>query len=105
MQLHINEVTEQQLHKMMDEQQRRAVFIFTPLCGTCQATEKMLQVVQASGKAMPITKLNINYAATLRERWQVQSVPCLIILQGDTVVSKHYALHGAAELFLWLKQA
>lgn len=104
----IRDYSETEIVAHLHEQQmdgRRAIFIYTPMCGTCQATERMLQVVQASDRAIPIVKLNINFAPTLREQWRVESVPCLItIAQDGTVLDKRYALEGAGALFELLRR-
>jgi thioredoxin-like negative regulator of GroEL len=99
------EITEQQwMTQLSSSTERSGVLLFTPLCGTCQAADRMLQIVQASEQAIPLYKLNINYAPQLRTLWQVKSVPCVVMTQQGEVVDTRYAMGGAGELFTWLKQ-
>lgn len=100
------ELTEKELlERLARTSGREAVLFFTPLCGTCKIAERMLQVIAASGKAIPLHKLNINYARELRERWQIASVPCLIMVEDGEVRAREYAMHGVDYLFDLLKEA
>ncbi|TYP70554.1 thioredoxin family protein [Paenibacillus methanolicus] len=100
------ELTEKELlGRLAEPGNREAVLFFTPLCGTCKVAERMLQVVEASGKAIPLHKLNINYARELRQRWQIASVPCLVVVEAGEVQAREYAMHGVDFLFDLLKEA
>lgn len=101
----LEETTEQGiLERLNDAQEREAIFLFTPMCGTCQIGEKMLEVVQATGKGIPLLKLNINYAPHLREKWQIESVPAVVIIQGGVLLYKQYAMHGVDVLYELLRR-
>lgn len=77
----------------------RALLFFTPFCGTCALGEKMLEVVQATGKSMDLAKININYAPRLRDEWRIESVPCLVVVRGDEVLRKEYAMRSVDHLY------
>lgn len=98
----ILEVTEEMLHDSADSTLPPAlqgVLIYTPFCGTCQLAERMLEIVQATGIAMPLGKLNINYAPALREAWKVTSVPCLALLRGGTPIHMEYTMNSVDHLY------
>lgn len=98
--LQLQEWNERELQlAMTDAGWRGGVLVTTPWCGTCQVSEKMLAAVQASGSNILLRKLNINYAPTLRDKWQIASVPCLVLLQGERVLRKEYTMHGAGHLY------
>ncbi|MFD1175565.1 thioredoxin family protein [Paenibacillus puldeungensis] len=82
---------------------REALYLFTPMCGTCKLGEKMLEIALASGPCIPVFGLNINYAPTLREAWQISSVPCLVIVQEGQPVQIEYAMRSVVDLYTWLK--
>ncbi len=97
-------MTEQQLLEHMNAiQGTEAVLMYTPLCGTCKLAERMLDIVQATSAAVPLHKLNINYAPLLRERWQVASVPCLAIIGEEGLMHKEYALRSVDHIYRLLK--
>jgi hypothetical protein len=101
----IQEITEQQLLEHMGTiRGKEAVLLYTPLCGTCKLAERMLDIVQATSAAAPVYKLNINFARTLRERWQVTSVPCLAVIGEDGLLLKEYALRSVDHIYGLLKQ-
>lgn len=82
---------------------REALYLYTPLCGTCKLGETMLDIALQSGSAMPVSKLNINFAPRLRNDWQISSVPCLVLLEHGKPVAKEYALRSVVDLHQWLK--
>jgi thioredoxin-like negative regulator of GroEL len=99
------EITEQDLlTRLQAGQQREAFLFFTPMCGTCQVGERMLEVVEATGRGIPLSKVNINYAPVLRERWQIESVPGVIVVQGGEVLHKEYAMRSVEHLLELLRR-
>lgn len=83
---------------------KEALYLYTPLCGTCKLGETMLDIVlQSGGSMMPVSKLNINFAPRLRNDWQITSVPCLVLLEHGKPVAKEYALRSVVDLHQWLQ--
>ncbi|MBB3112553.1 thioredoxin-like negative regulator of GroEL [Paenibacillus phyllosphaerae] len=100
----LTEITEKEwLSAAGGDTKREALLFVTPLCGTCKITERILQVVEAAGKSIPIRKININYAVQLRTKWQIASVPCLVVLEDGEPVQQTYAMHGVDYLFELLR--
>ncbi|XEC97262.1 thioredoxin family protein [Paenibacillus tarimensis] len=83
---------------------KEVIFLFTPLCGTCKLAEKMLQIALKSGITAPIRKLNINFAPTVRDSWQITSVPCLVLLRGGKPVKLEYRIQSVGYLYEMLKR-
>jgi thioredoxin-like negative regulator of GroEL len=81
-----------------------AVLFYTPLCGTCKLAERMLEIVQATTSSVHISKLNINYAPQLRERWQITSVPCLVLLKNGQPLKYEYAMKSVDYLYQMIKE-
>ena len=81
---------------------KEALFFFTPFCGTCKLTERMLNIVLETGNIIPLSKMNINYAPFLRDSWKISSVPCLVILQNGAPVQIQYAMSSVVDLHLLL---
>ncbi|ANS76724.1 hypothetical protein AWM70_20835 [Paenibacillus yonginensis] len=101
----LKEITEQELLQSLDSnQERQAVLFFTPMCGTCQVGERMLEVVEATGRSVPLYKLNINYAPKLREQWRIESVPGVAVMQGGELLHKEYAMRSVDHLFEYLRE-
>lgn len=80
-----------------------AVLFVTPLCGTCKAAEKMLEIAEAAGIRYTAAKTNINFAPRLAREWQIESVPCLVVIRNGKLLRKEYAIHSASHLFEMLR--
>ena len=79
----------------------RIIYFSTPLCGTCQLAEKLLSYVEVL-VAEKIEKYNINYERELASEWRIESVPCLVKIDGDKI-EKLYAFSDVTTLYGWLK--
>lgn len=100
MDIEIVEISEQEwLQRKVVPIGKEAVYFFTPLCGTCKLGEQMLRVVKATGGTIPLVKINVNFAPALRERWRIESVPALFIVEQGKVVHKEYALQSVTDLY------
>ncbi len=98
----ILEVTAEQLNERAHTSALPAlegVLLFTPFCGTCQLAERMLEIAQATGITVPLSKLNINYAPTLIEAWKVVSVPCFVLLEDGKPIHMTYAMKSVDHLY------
>jgi thioredoxin-like negative regulator of GroEL len=76
-----------------------AVFFYTPLCGTCKLGERMLQVITESNPDLPVKKVNLNYSPELAEKWEIQSVPCLLLLKNGEEQKKIFAFQSVGYLY------
>ncbi|WP_246054186.1 thioredoxin family protein [Paenibacillus anaericanus] len=82
---------------------KEALFFYTPFCGTCKLTEKMLNIVLETGTVITVSKMNINYTPFLRDAWKISSVPCLVVLQNGAPIQIEYAMSSVVELHRWLQ--
>jgi thioredoxin 1 len=76
-----------------------AVFFYTPLCGTCKLGERMLGVIEELNPTVNIKKVNLNYSPELAEKWEIQSVPCLLLLRDGAEIKKIFALQSVDYLY------
>ena len=81
----------------------KAIYMYTPLCGTCQLAGKMLDIAKEVLPAIQLEKVNLNYAKEMAEEYQVESVPCLILVKDSQVEEKIYAFHSVPFLVERLK--
>ncbi|MFC7687907.1 thioredoxin family protein [Ureibacillus sp. GCM10028918] len=80
-----------------------ALYLYTPMCGTCAVASKMLEVIENLLPDLPLGKANINYLETLAMDYQVESVPCLLISEHGNV-EKVYAFQSVPFLYEKLKK-
>ncbi|MCD5325187.1 MULTISPECIES: thioredoxin family protein [Pontibacillus] len=74
------------------------LFIHSPFCGTCHLARKMLETVEAI-KEVPLSELNAAVHPDFMWEYQIESVPCLLILRKGTTLEKLYAFHSVPYLY------
>jgi thioredoxin-like negative regulator of GroEL len=79
-----------------------SAFVYTPLCGTCKAAERMLMVIKEMMPNLSLYKCNVNVMPQLAQHWQIQSVPCLLVFQQGELTKKAYAMKSVQDLFVLL---
>ncbi len=89
----MNEWTLEQWNSHKNSGQLTILYIYTPMCGTCQVASKMMQVIKEM-KPFLIGQANINYLGDFAMDHQIESVPCLLIAKGGTVYKKIYAFQS-----------
>lgn len=92
------EWSQQQIETELNNGFSGFIYLYTPMCGTCQMAGKMLTVVDELLKESAIRKADLNYMPTLAEQWNIESVPCLLFVQNGNVTEKIYAFHSVPYL-------
>ncbi|MEK4328236.1 thioredoxin family protein [Paenibacillus sp. FSL R7-0312] len=60
------------------------VFLYTPLCGTCKAARRMLEVAQhLLPPGLLIAEGNVNMLPGLINTYRISSVPALMVVPAD----------------------
>lgn len=85
-------VTERELIERLEWQERLAqrdtqaspiiVFLYTPLCGTCGAARKMLDVAEQLLPEDTLLEADVNFIPSVVQRYQIRSVPALLAVSG-----------------------
>jgi thioredoxin 1 len=79
------------------------IYLYTPMCGTCQVASKMLDVVEELLPDMLMGKANLNFVQEIAELYQVESVPCLLVTKNGELAEKIYAFQSVPYLYGKLK--
>ncbi|RFB15053.1 thioredoxin [Bacillus sp. HNG] len=74
------------------------LYLYTPMCGTCQVASKMIKVVDELLPLVTIGKSDLNYLPQKAMEWQIESVPCLMQIKDGKVLEKYYAFHSVPYL-------
>lgn len=96
----MNDWTLEEVEKTLLEEKTTGfmLYLYTPLCGTCMVASKMLHVVQAIMQEPIFAKMDLNYAPQLAEKYEVESVPCLLIFKENKLEEKIYAFQSVPYL-------
>jgi thioredoxin-like negative regulator of GroEL len=74
------------------------IYFYTPLCGTCQVASRMLQVIE-NMVDVKIGKVNLNFYPEMAKQFEVESVPCLLLIKDGDVIDQIYAFHSVPFLY------
>jgi thioredoxin 1 len=99
----MEEWTKAEMENFLEEKRTGYLYFYTPMCGTCQVAGKMLTVIDQLLPEVPSGKADLNYLPEMAERFEIQSVPCLIVLKKGEVPEKIYAFHSVPYLYEKLK--
>lgn len=75
-----------------------ALFVHTPLCGTCLAARRMLSVATEIVPEVQLGSANINVMPDLAQMFQIESVPCLLIKRNNGSWIKQYRFPSVTEI-------
>ncbi|HZG69976.1 MAG TPA: thioredoxin family protein [Chondromyces sp.] len=76
-----------------------AVYAYTPMCGTCQVAGKMVDVIEQILKGWTIVKIDLNYYEPIAVKYEVESVPCLLIFKDGVLQDRIYAFQSVPHLY------
>jgi thiol-disulfide isomerase/thioredoxin len=96
--------TKNELNEKITTNNHVILYIFTSMCGTCQLASKMLNIVTELLPQLPIGEANIHELVDEAQEWQIESVPCLLIFNGEKIEQKIYAFHSVPYLYELLKK-
>ncbi|MGM0875439.1 MAG: thioredoxin family protein [Bacillota bacterium] len=80
------------------------LYMYTPMCGTCQVAKRMLSVVDELLPSIRIHSVNLNYYPEEAKELGIESVPCLLIYEDGQEREKVYAFQSVGNLHELLKQ-
>ncbi|KGX92828.1 thioredoxin [Pontibacillus halophilus JSM 076056 = DSM 19796] len=75
------------------------LYIYTPFCGTCKLARKMLDTVEQTLEGATIHEMNASLFPDFMQIYKVESVPCLLILNGEKVEERIYAFQSVPYLY------
>jgi thioredoxin 1 len=94
----MREWNKKEIDDFIKEKRTGLIYLYTPFCGTCQVSGKMLLVAEELLPEMTIGKINLNFMRELAEQWTVESVPCLVFIEDGAIVNKLYAFQSVPYL-------
>lgn len=87
------------LKQSIDGHTLAAVYLYTPMCGTCQVAGKMMDVVEKLPQSFHFVKANLNYLPEYAEEHSIESVPCLLLLKDSMEQERIYAFQSVPFIY------
>ncbi|MGM0845820.1 MAG: thioredoxin family protein [Bacillota bacterium] len=91
-------ITLERIDKTVREQRYTALYLFTPLCGTCRVAGRMVDVTEKLFPQTTFIKADLNYFPEIADEYSVESVPCMLLFHKGNLVTKIYAFHSVPYL-------
>ncbi len=83
-------------------QEKYLIFGYTPTCGTCKVSERMLDIANEILK-LPITKIDLNFHPDFSQEHEIQSAPVLMLMSKGEEQKRIYAFQSVPNLLENLK--
>lgn len=100
----MNEWTRKEFNDSLTSQTTGLVYLYTPLCGTCQVASRMLEITTQILPDITTGKMDINYMPDLARDLTIQSVPCLLFIKNGEVKEEVYAFQSVPYLLEKIKE-
>lgn len=71
---------------------------WAPWCGPCQKIAPILEQIAEEREDIIVGKVNVDEDMELAQRYHVMSIPTLIVVKGDYVVSKAVGYRNREEI-------
>lgn len=96
--MEINDITENSFSN-----ETVGIYFYTPLCGICKVSLQMMEILAETFCATRFVKVNLNMHKKMAMDYEVEQVPCLIILKNDIIIDKTYNFSSITKLYDKLK--
>ncbi|MEG0260334.1 MAG: thioredoxin family protein [Lysinibacillus sp.] len=100
----MKEWTLEEWQQTIEDNDKVAFYLYTPMCGTCAVASKMMDVVEQLLPEMPMGKANLNYMEQIAYAYRIESVPCLVVIENGKVTEKIYAFQSVPYLYELMKK-
>ncbi|HLR54293.1 MAG TPA: thioredoxin family protein [Pseudogracilibacillus sp.] len=91
-------VTGADIEKMPDS----FVFIYSRFCGTCHVARSFLDKIEQVHNEEIFNELNASFATSFLQDYQIESVPCLLIMQQGEVKERVYTFYSIGNIYHYL---
>ncbi|WP_336618991.1 thioredoxin family protein [Jeotgalibacillus sp. ET6] len=89
----------EQLQAELKRTAHTALYLYTPMCGTCKLAGRMLEITASTLPGYSFGKADLNYVESLAETYQIESVPCLLIWKNGEFEEKLYKFESVPNIF------
>ncbi len=78
---------------------------WAPWCGPCQMLGPVVEEISEEVTEAKICKVNVDEQMELSQRFQVSSIPMLVVMKNGEVAAKDVGARGKEELLDFLRRA
>lgn len=96
--IYLQETTANEIEKMDDF----LLFIYSPFCGTCHVARSFLEKIEQIHKQTIFFEMNASLYPEFMQKYQIESVPCLLIQENDEIKEKIYTFYSIPNIYQYL---
>ncbi len=102
----IVEATEEEFSEVVEQAKIPVVVDFwAEWCGPCRMVSPALEsLARQFANRIKLVKVNVDHAPGLSRRFEVQSIPTLLVVRGKEVIGRKIGAEPEASLRIWLEQ-
>ncbi len=78
------------------------LYIYSPFCGTCHIARSMLEKIEEIHGSTLFAEMNASYEEAFMRAQEIESVPCLLIVDEHEVKEKIYTFHSVAHMYTYV---
>jgi thioredoxin 1 len=93
-----NEMTIGKIETTIKNNKYAALYLFTPMCGTCMVAGRMVEVIEKLFPQIVFMKADLNYIPSMADSRSVESVPCMLLFRDGHLQEKIYAFQSVPYL-------
>ena len=94
----MKEISEQ----VLQSEEEAFIFIYSRFCGTCHVARGFLQKIENTHREEIFYEMNASLHPTLLQSYQIESVPCLLIIKDGEVKEKIYTFYSIGNIYQYL---
>ncbi|PAV28668.1 thiol reductase thioredoxin [Virgibacillus profundi] len=95
----MQQITEEQI-----DNENYLLYIYTPFCGTCHLARAMLTKIESVHNENIFYEMNASLHPEFMQKHQIESVPCLLIKNGNDIKEKVYAFKSIPNIYTYLME-
>lgn len=83
---------------MSEEKKMEILDFWAEWCGPCQMMKPIMEEFEGAHPEIKVTKVNIDEEEELAEKYEVSSVPCLVVVKNGEEVKRVVGMQSAKKL-------
>lgn len=83
---------------MSEEKKMEILDFWAEWCGPCQMMKPIMEEFEGAHPEIKVTKVNIDEEEELAEKYEVSSIPCLVVVKNGEEVKRVVGMQSAKKL-------
>lgn len=101
----IIEITEENFETIVMQSEQPVLLDFwAPWCGPCRMVSPLIDQIADENPDVLVGKVNVDEQEALAARYEIMSIPTLLVMQNGTVTEKMVGAHPKAQIIAMLRR-